>query len=295
MRKLLTLVFLILAAFSLPVVASAQSSDGSIGIEGTIPTAPPAIPATISNPGNGAVFTELPITVQGVCSGDLIVKLFRNGVFAGSAQCQNGSYTIQTDLFSGTNELVAIVFDALDQEGPPSNTVTVTYDDEVDTLERVGLTSNYARRGANPKEDLVWPVIVSGGVGPYAISVDWGDGTTDLLSVALPGEFNISHAYQNSGVYTIIVKATDSQGSTAYLQLVGVANGELSANVTGTGTDAGADEDGIFANRTQTKVIWEPILIVVPFVILTFWLGTRHQLKRVRAKIEAGQLPFNLR
>ncbi|MCA9348821.1 PKD domain-containing protein [Candidatus Saccharibacteria bacterium] len=295
MHKAFTLFLIVVCSLLLPVMAHAQTSEGSIAVEGTIPTAPPATPATISSPANGAVFSDLPITVQGICTGDLIVKLFRNGVFAGSAQCQNGSYSIETDLFSGQNELVAIVFDALDQEGPPSNTVIVTYNDQVDILERVSLTSNYARRGANPKQKLIWPVIVSGGSGPYAISVDWGDSTDeDLLSVALPGEFEISHKYENAGVYTVIVKATDSNGQTAYLQLVAVANGELSSTATGSNTDT-TNTDTLYANRTKTKVIWEPILIVVPFVILTFWLGTRHQLKRVRAKIEAGQLPFNLR
>lgn len=295
MRKLFALVLVALAAFGLSASVSAQTSDSSIGVEATIPTAPPAVPATISNPANGASFSDLPITVQGLCSNDLIVKLFRNGVFAGSAPCNNGSYSIQTDLFNGANELVAIVFDSLDQEGPPSNTVIVNYSDDVELLERVSLTSNYARRGANPNQELVWPIIVSGGVGPYAISVNWGDGNEDLLSVALPGEFSVSHSYDSAGVYTIVVRATDSNNSTAYLQLIGVANGELSSDVAAGSSGSSRGDDAIVASRTRTRIIWEPILIVVPFVILTFWLGTRHQLKRIRAKIEAGQLPFNLR
>ncbi len=59
--------------------------------------------------------------MSGICPGDLLVKIFKNNVFAGSVQCKNGSYSIVIDLFSGQNELVARVYDALDQPGPDSN------------------------------------------------------------------------------------------------------------------------------------------------------------------------------
>ena len=55
----------------------------------------------------------------------MLVKLFKNNVFAGSVQCEDGSYSIKTDLFVGTNELVARVYDDLDQPGPDSNVLTV--------------------------------------------------------------------------------------------------------------------------------------------------------------------------
>ena len=107
------------------------------------------------------------------------LKIFSNNVFIGSTTCRGGSYTLQTTLFAGANALVARVYDALDQTGPDSNTVNVTYNDaqfaQFGTV--VSLTSLYARRGVNPGTSLSWPLILSGGVGPYAVSVDWGDGS----------------------------------------------------------------------------------------------------------------------
>jgi hypothetical protein len=56
-----------------------------------------------------------------------LVKIFKNNVFGGSVQCDRGNFSLQSDLFVGTNELVARVFDELDQPGPDSNIVTVTF------------------------------------------------------------------------------------------------------------------------------------------------------------------------
>ncbi|MEM6997494.1 MAG: hypothetical protein AAF413_01140 [Patescibacteria group bacterium] len=288
MKKILASLAVVLFSIALPVQLYAQTDSGSVGLEGQIGAPPPSTPATISVPAAGAVFTEVPINVTGVCQTGLLVKLFKNGVFAGSATCENGSYTIQTDLFSGQNELVAIVFDDLDQEGPASNTVTVTLQsDDVSPLDKVTLTSNFARRGANPGDSLLWPLSIAGGNGPYAVSVNWGDGQESLTSVAFPGEFNIDHEYQNSGIYTIVVKATDNEGRVAYLQLVAVANGAVSTL---------AETDGVPTQTTiiERRFVWWPLLLLIPFIISTFWLGRRYELKRIRDKIEGGELPFNL-
>lgn len=264
--------------------------SGAIGMEGSITAPAPTQAATISVPTNGQVFTSVPITVSGVCppGDDLIIKLFKNNIFSGSAPCVNGGYEIQTDLFIGENELVAIVFDALDQAGPPSNAVTVFF--EGDTVEAVGrptLSSNFAKRGANPGQTLTWPIDLSGGQGPYAVSVDWGDGSTpDLFTLEFPGTFNIEHIYERPGVYNILIKVTDANGSPAFLQLVGVANGPLAQE------DMGAPSDDIVAATTGGRVLWQPAAILIPFIISTFWLGKKYQLKSIRDKIERGERPF---
>lgn len=254
--------------------------SGSVGLEGTISTAPPKQGATITTPGNGASFTTTPITVSGLCPNDLLVKLFSNNVFVGSVQCVNGSYTLQIDLFSGQNELVARVYDALDQAGPDSNTVLVTYSNAnfLQFGTSVSLSSEFAKRGANPGDVLDWPIILTGGTGPYAISIDWGDGTpTDLLSQPFAGVFTIKHTYKAAGVYKIIIKATDSKGSQAYLQLVGVANGKI-----GQGIATASSETA----TTRIKIIWWPMLVLLPLIPLSFWVGQRNELYALRKQLE---------
>ncbi len=286
----------------LPVVAlfmaatithvQAATEQGSVGIEGRISSPPPTTAATISIPRSGQSFTTQPVTVSGICPNDLLIKLFKNNVFAGSAQCTNGSYSIIIDLFDGQNELVARVFDALDQAGPDSNVVSVTYNASKPSFTgRVSLTSTIAKKGANPGQVLVWPITISDGEGPYAISVDWGDGKTpDLISQAFPGTIDIQHVYDNPGVYNIIIKATDNNGGVAYLQLVGIANGPLSQE--NDGSAATSNTDNTIGSAQQTRILWQPIAILLPFIIATFWLGKRHELHTLKKKIERGDRPF---
>lgn len=274
--------------------AYAQSSSGSVGVQGTVSAPAPANAPIISIPNSGANYSSLPVTVSGICDGDLLVKVFKNGVFAGASQCQGGSFSMSTDLFNGRNDLIAKQYDLLDQESPASGIVSVTYTDNAPNstaAERVTLTTNFAKRGADPGEKLLWPFAVSGGQGPYAVTVEWGDGETSLYSFAAPGEFTIDHSYKNPGSYTVVVKAVDVEGRTAYLQVVAISNGELSQEgVNG----AGANDDTDSASTTPTtRILWQPAAIMIPFIVSTFWLGKRYAVYRIRKKIEAGERPFS--
>lgn len=298
------LVLFVSAAFFLVLgagTASAQSSDpeqsGSVGLSGQISAPPPSTGATISFPRNGQDLTgtDLPIEVTGICPDGLLVKLFKNNVFAGSTVCEGGNFSIATDLFVGSNELIARVFDSLDQPGPDSNIVTVTYaQDSVGAPVRVTLTSNYAKRGADPGNKLVWPIILSGGSGPYAFSVDWGDGSDpDLFSQPFAGTLDIDHVYQEPGVFNVVIKVVDNNGSAAFLQVVAVANGPLSQTNSGTGQSGDEDSDGGgIGSSIRTRIIWWPAALLLPFVVSTFWLGKRHMLSVMKRRIINGEHPF---
>jgi len=271
------------------ISAQTETRTGSVGLEGKISTPPPKQSPTITRPANGAVFTQLPITVTGMCPNGLLVKIFKNNVFSGSVMCENGSYNIQIDLFSSTNDLIARAYDSLDQASPDSNKVTVIFNDDAaraNVGSRVSLTTNYARRGANPKELLTWPLIISGGIAPYAVSVDWGDGTTnDLYTVVSPGEFNIKHTYESSGSFRALIKATDKSGATAYLQVVAISNGRADQTVAG----ASASKE---IGSGKTIIMWQPAAIAVPLIISTFWLGKKYEVSRIKKKLQRGEHPF---
>lgn len=258
-------------------------SNSSLGLEATIPSAPPTQAATVTTPANGATVTDIPITVSGLCTSGLLVKVFANNVFVGSSVCTGNSYELQADLFNGENDLVARVYDALDQAGPDSNIARVTFNDSqfLNFGTRVAITSDYARRGANPGDELDWPIGLSGGTAPYALSVDWGDGKgADLQSVAFADTVTLKHVYAEAGTYNVVVKATDAKGTSAFLQLVGVANGAVSANAAGNNVDH---------TTTTTKVLWWPVAVCIPLIAITFWLGRRHELYTLRKQLEQQQ------
>lgn len=273
---------------SVPVAAGTtyppDQKSGAIGLEGRISAPPPKRGATITTPGNGATFTSLPITVTGLCPDNLLVKLFSNNVFVGAVMCNKGSYSIQIDLFAGQNQLVARVYDDLDQAGPDSNTVTVTYVSAqfAVTGNQFFLTSNFAKRGANPGEELIWPIIITGGVGPYALSVDWGDNSApQVLSSSTPGSVDIKHVYKRAGIYKIVVTGTDSRGQVAILQLVGVANGAGQQNVANSAAGG--------TSVTRVIVLWWPAVAMLPLVIASFWVGQRHELYVLRKRLEKSR------
>jgi hypothetical protein len=265
--------------------------SGSVGLEGTIPSPAPTQAPTIATPGNGQTFNTLPITVGGLCKSGLLVKIFSNNIFVGAVMCNNGSYSLQISLFAGRNDLVARQYDALDQASPDSNVVTVTFNDAqlAQFGTRVALSSIYAKLGADPGKELDWPIILSGGVGPYAISTDWGDGKpATLQSVSFPGNLTISHVYGSAGIYNVIVKATDANGTTAFLQLVGIANGKVGQGGTGSGSSSSSSGGGTNTNTNTktTTILWWPALLLLPLIMSSFWLGRRHELFSLRKRLE---------
>jgi len=128
------LLFLCISLYSLPVRAAPPAQNpqnGSVGLEGEVPGSPPTTGATITVPGNGQTFSTTPITVAGICPKGLLVEIFKNNVFGGSTECTTGSFSLQVDLFDGRNDLVARVFDSLNQSGPDSATVSVNYNPNI--------------------------------------------------------------------------------------------------------------------------------------------------------------------
>ncbi len=271
-------------------VSALTQKSGSVGIEGTIPTAAPSQAPTISVPSNGQNFSSIPINVSGLCKTDLLVEVFKNSVFAGSVKCIGGSYKMQIDLFSERNDLVARQYDDLNQASPDSNLVTVTFTQAFGSFSpRLSITSSYAKRGANPNSDtlLNWPITISGGLAPYALSIDWGDkSTADLSSLKAAGDLSPQHNYTQSGIYNVIMKATDSSGETAFLQVVAIAYGPIQQSAN-TGATLGNNGTGALP-----LAFWIALAMLPIILISSFWLGKKHQLQTIRRRLRSGKSPI---
>lgn len=279
----------VIAIAAVPASALTQQS-GSVGVEGTIPGAAPSQAPTISVPKNGQGFSTLPVNVAGLCQSGLLVEIFKNNVFAGSVQCSVGSYSVPIDLFSGTNDLIARQYDALNQASPDSATVTVTFNNALPgTGSLVSITTQYSKRGADPGSVLTWPITVSGGNAPYAVSVDWGDKTApELISLPGAGNFNIQHTYALAGTYNVTIEVTDLNGNSAFLQVVGVGNGATQQGATASGSNT----SGNSSTKPQKVVVWWPYIVLFLLAISTFWLGEQHQLEVIRGRLRRGERPF---
>ena len=285
-RRLATVtaaISLLSGGWVLPAYATTQQS-GSVGLQATVPGPAPSSAPTIDIPSNGQSFGSSLIKVSGLCQSGLLVEVFKNNVFAGSGECGGGSYSLQVDLFNGRNDLVARQYDALNQSSPDSNTVSITLNTSFGgNPPQVFITTQYAKRGADPGSVLTWPLAISGGSAPYAISVDWGDQTAfELLSVGQAGDFNINHTYQAAGIFNVTVKAVDSDGNTAFLQIVGVGNGPVTQQTK-------QNNQKIIIER---EVVWWPFIVLLILAATSFWLGRQHQLDTIRKRLRRGQRPF---
>ena len=265
------------ASAQLTPIPTPDPKPGSYGIGATKTQEAPTQGATITTPGSGASYTESPITVSGICPAGLIVQIYNNGVMVGSVMCENGSFSLQVGLFAGINELTATVFDDLEQAGPASNVVTVNYTNAQFSAfgQLVTLTSSYGRRSAAANANLGWPLQLSGGSGPYAFSIDWGDGgAAELKSEALAGVINIQHTYKRAGIYRVNVRVVDANGVSAFLQVIAVSSGEVAAPT--------AEEE---KSGTRTVVLWIPAAIAFALLLPVFWLGRRSQIVSLRNRM----------
>jgi hypothetical protein len=96
-----------------------QTTADNIHVTAKVSAPLPAGPATITSPGDGSRFSDVPITVSGTCPTDTYIKLYRNDFFSGTAICTtDGNFTLDTDLFPGMNKLQARVYNLTDDEGP---------------------------------------------------------------------------------------------------------------------------------------------------------------------------------
>lgn len=257
--------------------------QGSVGLQGVVRGPAPSTAAVILNPRDGSRTTTTPVTVSGLCPAGTFVSIQRNNLFGGATVCQeDGTFSLLVDLFDGSNTLIARVSDALGQFGPDSAPVTVSYDAPSLQLpsgaigRQLFLTMTTTVAGTSPGQSIARTVSIVGGVGPYAMSWDYGDDATSLSSQASEGPVTSGHVYERPGIYRVIVRVTDSAGNSAFLQFVTVVNGPT--EVVGANRGLGL---GAFPGALITA--W-PLYGLAAFMVLCFWLGERRELYKLRRR-----------
>lgn len=257
---------------------------GSIGLHGVVPGKPPTTAATIKSPANGQHFSATPITVSGTCPPNTLVEIFKNDIFAGSTACSNaGTYTVEVDLLIGANILIARVYDALNQPGPDSNAITVFYDalplqaGALAALDFGGpqmlLNTDAAFRGSFPDQDMPAPLTIIGGRPPFAVNIQWGDSSNNLVPRNDNVTFTTTHKYKKPGVYQISFQATDADGRVAFLTVPAIINGQ---------PDLAPTVEGSTTKVNPLVALW-PLYVALVAVVISFWLGERRE-KHVLAK-----------
>jgi hypothetical protein len=150
-------------------------------------------------------------------------------------------------------------------------------------IQPFAIKSDYGYRGYKVGQSIEWTFEVKGGVPPYALNIDWGDGSNSLLSKVEAGKVTATHRYKkvgtgNHGSYLVKITGTDSQGRQSFLQLFLVI---IPAGVPGFVSNtlpAGPKLDS-----SWLKLLW-PAYFVVILMAFSFWLGEREELSEIRHK-----------
>lgn len=274
----LALILIVTGLILLGIAGQTQIDAASVTISALVHGAPPPAPV-ITGPPSGQHFSSIPIQVEGTCGPAFKVVLERDGTQSGAGICTDaGTFGIGTDLFSGPNDIVARQYDGLDQASPDSAAITVFLDGPIQppatpsspipTLptpsQQLLLRSDFGYKVAHTGDQIDWPIAVSGGQAPYAISWDWGDGSVDIISLANPGTYHAKHSYDKPGAYKLIINISDSKSQKGFLQLLSIINGEL-APATSSHTTL---EGGLLLQS------W-PLYFLAVIILVSFWLGER--------------------
>ncbi len=278
-------------------VQGVQTSSGSIPITATVPGPAPTTPATISSPTTGITTTSATIIVSGTCGADLLVRIYRNDIFAGSTYCSaSGTFTIEVSLATGKNDLRALNYDTLDQAGPTSPTVSVTYTPKTTTTtttsnNKLPVETNilfeidYHLRQLEPNQSAGWEAKITYGRPSYTLVVQWGDKTTETKQITDNNSFKLNHTYQNAGKYVITFSVQDADGNKTRLQIAVTVNGTASTPplVTTTSKDCstattGAAAAGCSITKPQKEYLI-PFFWILLIVMGVLWFASeiRHR------------------
>lgn len=278
---------LLLLATSAPALAA--QSPGDVTIQATVLGQAPSQSPIIETPVSGTTFQQKQTEIKGTCIASLVVKVFRNDIFAGSALCQpDNTFSLQIDLIENKNDLVVRQYDLLSQPSPPSDAVQVFYsatqpalstDEGLQTAKfQLVIDYDYNFQGIFANEPFNLPVHFTGGSTPYAINIDWGDSQNNVFSRKDASQFFAEHTYTKAGPQSVKIRVSDSDGQEASLQFVLIVNG---------GPVAAVPLNGEGSSTSQT--VWEAVLysslatgaasFTAGFLLATFWDTMRIKIK----------------
>lgn len=134
------------------------------------------------------------------------------------------------------------------------------------TIAPLVIVADYRYQAQQEGNTFAWTVGIQGGAGPYKLTVDWGDKTKITTTTHSGAAFTVSHVFSVGGTYQPVLKATDSQGSIAILQLSAVVNGPISA------APSGPHMSAVAQIRQYLWIVW-PAYGAVVLMVISFWLG----------------------
>lgn len=299
--------------------AAGVTKNSSLNVTATVPGDPPTRGAEITSPGDKTVMKKPLAIISGTCPSGTLVAIYNNGTFSSSTNCAtNDTFETTIQLSIRMNTVQAQNYDSLNQPGPVTSQIQISYEPEVaqtanPSTPTIALVNTPSDIKADPTiptipapqpteqpcfEDprnvsltqlLAWspcitrnifigerlemPVILQGGIGPYALSVNWGDSdTSELFSFQQPGRHILSHVYSIPKSKNISLKLADAKGATYQMETVVEVNGGGKASELVTGSSNPLMNIANIAGATWFEAS-VPVYTAAATLFLGFWVG----------------------
>jgi hypothetical protein len=307
--------------------AAGITKNGQVNVNLIVPGSAPTTGAIITSPSDKSKVLKPLLKVGGTCPSGTLVAIYNNGLFAGSTACTSEStFGLNVQLRLGTNTIQAQNYDALNQAGPTTPQIHISYEEEsttntlqVNTDEDITVdesvpTPTAPQPSENPcysplppaatswvnvtvscvirnifiGEKLDLPLTITGGIAPYAASIDWGEGDSQQLYILnKDGRHVLSHTFSTSQIKQLSVQVTDAKGDTTYLNTVVDIN-----DAGGTASTAPNFIDSFFEPalvkwfESSVPIYWAAVALVMGFWIgdiFQRFFGIKKPVRRARA------------
>ncbi|HPW48040.1 MAG TPA: hypothetical protein PLJ97_01745 [Candidatus Saccharibacteria bacterium] len=252
-------------------------------------TAPPHGELKIVETPNVVISGNCPVIVPSI-----MVGIFRDNQLISSGGCStNGEFNVATNLVRGENVLIPKIITITGDIGPAGDPLKLTLVLGISTASTTNTSSGEVRSAninsfATTKfavfsdspfityglnKQLTWQLTIAGGVAPYKVSVNWGDGQKSTYFYKTNGVKKLHYTYGLSKTYLVKLTATDKQGEVVSFSVAAVTleNNSHSPGVFGV---VGERDEEYFLIDWQHLVT---IYIVILVAILAFWLGSKKE------------------
>jgi len=144
------------------------------------------------------------------------------------------------------------------------------------------IIANCINRSIYAGQKIILPIRVTGDHAPFSLSINWGDGITELKTVADTDYHDYEHIYQKAGIIDVALKTTDAKGETSFLQTVVQVNNDAPASPIGaSGSTFATITAGLRSIWTEAPV---PLYWAAVTLVLGFWVGDIFQRFNAKGK-----------
>lgn len=214
----------------------------------------------------------------------------------GSSVCSpTGVFSVLATLPPGDHYVIPKITTITDDPGPTGTAVLMSYQPpkliptsaniQLPPIEALDLKSSQSFVTYTPNEPVGLKISIGKGVGPYTVSVNWGDGNIDVFTFESSGEQLLEHVYQTNIPLKIVINATDSLNQTAQISIAATSlsryygSGNLRLDNSFVGTVSGS----------TFRLVWLVYGLTV-LVAVGFWL--RHHSGELLAVKTAKHRPY---